>query len=64
MDYRIFSVRTFLCVRVHTRLGHTDNESAQQFDSEELLQFFLVLLTGFEPLVIVSIGSRGRRSTH
>ena len=32
-------------------VGHTDNESAQHFDSEKLLTFFLVLRTGFEPLV-------------
>ena len=31
MDYRIVYVRTFLCVRIHTGGGHTDNESAQQF---------------------------------
>ena len=63
MDYRIFNVRTFLWVHVHTGVGHTD-ESAQQFDSEKLLQIFLVLWTGFELLVIESIGSRGQRSTN
>ena len=57
MDYRIFNVRTFLCVRTHTGVGHTD-ESAQHFDSEELSPILFVLRTGFEPLVI---GSRGRR---
>ena len=33
MDYRIFNVRTwsFLCVRVHTRVGYTDSEPAQHF---------------------------------
>ena len=33
MDYRICSVRTwsFLCVRIHTGVRHTDSESAQQF---------------------------------
>ena len=32
-DYRIFNVRTrsFVCVRIHTGVGHTDIESAQQF---------------------------------
>ena len=45
------------------RVGHTDNESAQHFDSEKLKQMFLVLRTGFEPQVMESIGSRGRRST-
>ena len=64
MDYRIFNVRTFLCVRVHTGVEHTDGESAQQFDSEKLSQIFLVLRTGIEPLVMESIGSRGRRSTN
>ena len=50
---------------VYTRgVGHTDNESAQHFDSEKLLQICLVLRTGFEPLVIESIGSQGRRSTN
>ena len=36
MDYSIFNVRTFLCVRVHTGAGHTD-ESAH-FDSGQLSQ--------------------------
>ena len=32
-DYRIFNLRTwsFLCVRIHTGVGHTDSESAQHF---------------------------------
>ena len=64
MDYRIVNVRTFLCVRVHVGVGHTDNESAQHFDSEKLSQNFLVLRTGFEPLIMESIGSRSRRSTN
>ena len=34
---RIFNVRTFLCVRIHTGVEHIDNESAQHFDSEKLL---------------------------
>ena len=34
MDHRIFNVRTFLCVRVHTGVAHTD-ESAHYFDSEK-----------------------------
>ena len=34
MDYRIFNVRTFSCnAYTHTGVGHTDNESAQHFDS-------------------------------
>ena len=48
----------------HGGVEHTDNESAQHFDSEKLSQFVLVLRTGFEPLVIKSIGSRGRYSTN
>ena len=60
MDDRIFNVRTFLCMRIHTGLGHTENESAQHFDS----QIFLVLRMGFEPLPMESIGSRGRHSTN
>ena len=43
MDHRIFNVRTFWCLRVHTGVGHTDNESAHHFDSEKLSQIFLVL---------------------
>ena len=49
-------MRTFLCVRVHTAVGHTDDESAQHFDSKKLLQFCLVLRKGIEPLVVESIG--------
>ena len=64
MDYRIFNVHTFLCVRIHTGVGHTGNKSAQHFDSEKLSQICLVLWTGFEPLVMESIGFRGRRSTN
>ena len=58
MDYRILNVRTLLCVRIHTGVGHTD-ESAQHFDSEKLSQILLVFPTGFEPLVMEFIGSRG-----
>ena len=54
-DYRIVNVRTFLCVRIHTGVGHTDNESAQHFDSEKLSQFMFVLRTEFEPLFVESI---------
>ena len=35
MDYRIFNVHTLLCVRIHTGVGHTDDESAQHFDSKK-----------------------------
>ena len=31
MDYRVFNVRTFLCMHIHTGVGHTDNESEQHF---------------------------------
>ena len=44
--------------------AHTDNESAQFFYSEKLAEMFLVLRTGLEPLIMESIRSRGRRSTH
>ena len=63
MDYRIFNMRTwsFLCMRTHTGVGHTDNESAPHFYSEKLSQIFLVLLTGFKPWVF---GSRVWRFTN
>ena len=64
MDHRIFNVSTFLCVRIHMGVGHTDNESAQNVDSEKLAQICLVLRTGFEPLVMETVGSRGRRFTN
>ena len=35
MNYRICIVHTFLCVRIYTGVGHT-NESAQHFDSKRL----------------------------
>ena len=35
MDCSIFKVRTFLCASIHTGAVHTDNESAQHFDSEK-----------------------------
>ena len=42
-------------MRVYThRGGHTDSESAQQFDSEKLSQIVLVLPVGFEPRVFGS----------
>ena len=33
MDYRIFNMRTwsFLCVHIHTGVGHTDSQSAEHF---------------------------------
>ena len=35
----------------HTGVGHTDSESAQHFNSEKKNHnFFLVLMTGFEPV--------------
>ena len=62
MDYRIFNVHTFLCVRIHSGVGNTD-ESAQRFDRKKLSQICLVLRAGLEPLVMESIGSRGRCCT-
>ena len=62
----IFNVRTwsFLCVRIHTGIGHIGSESAQHCRlGNKLSQLFLVLRTGFEPLDMESIGSGGRRST-
>ena len=50
-------------MRIHTGVGHTDNESTQHFGSEKLSQSFLVLWAWFEPLVMESIGSWGRHST-
>ena len=31
---------TFLCLRVHTGVGHTDNDSTQHFDSGKTLTNF------------------------
>ena len=39
---------------MHAEVGHTDNESAQHFDSEKLSQFVIVLRVGFEPLLFGS----------
>ena len=63
MDYRIFNVHKWsLCVRIHTRVGHTDGESVQQFLTWKNYHiFFLVLVTGFEPRVF---GSRVWHSTN
>ena len=63
MDCMIFNVRTwsFSCVRVHTCVGHTDSESAQQFWLGKTHFFFLVLLTGMEPSFF---GFWVRRSTN
>ena len=57
-------VRDHSCACAYTQgLGNTD-ESAQYFDWEKLSQICLVPQTGFKPLVMESIGSRGRRSTN
>ena len=42
-DYRIFSVHMwlFLCVRIHTGVGHTNSESAQHFWLGKARNFFL-----------------------
>ena len=60
MDYRTFNVRTwsYLCVRIHTGVGLTNNEFWIGKNSHIC---FIVLLTGFEPRVL---GSRVRRSTN
>ena len=54
---RIFKVRTwsFLCLRIHTGVGHTPTASQRNiFDSDKLSQMFLVLLAGFKSRVIES----------
>ena len=38
MDFNVHTW-SFLCVRSHTGVGRTDNESAQHFDSEKLTNF-------------------------
>ena len=52
---------SYACVYTRGGVGHKDSESAQHFDSEKHSQFFLVLLTRFEPRVF---GSQVRRSTN
>ena len=55
-------VNSLLSRSGHGRTLHSlDVKQAQHFDSEKLSQVFLVLRTGFEPLVMESIGFRGRR---
>ena len=50
MDYKIFNVRTFLCVRIRTGVVHTDSESAQHIDSKKTLECepgcFSIVLVG------------------
>ena len=55
MDYRIVNVHMFLCAHIHMGVGHTNNKSAQYFDSEKLSQILIVLRTGLEPLAMESI---------
>ena len=44
---------SYACILyIHTGVGHTDNESAQHFDSDKLAHIFLVLRTGFKPLYL------------
>ena len=50
MDYRIFDVRTLLCVRIHTGWC-TPTASRHNISTRKNSQFFLVLWMGFEPLV-------------
>ena len=47
MDYRIFNMHTwsFLCVRIHTGVEHTD-ESAQHFSPKKTHKFFLCTWRG------------------
>ena len=59
MDYGIFNVHTFLCVRIHMAVGHTDNESAQHFDSEKLTNFVCAPDGIQTSLPVESIGSQG-----
>ena len=54
-------VRSYACVYTGG-WGTLTMSQDQHFDSEKLSQIFLVLWTGFEPLVMESIGSRGWRS--
>ena len=64
MDYRIFNVRTcsLLCLRIHTRVGHTDTQRVSTtFLTRKNSKKCLLLLTGFKPL---SFGSSVRRSTN
>ena len=50
MGYSIFNLRTwsFLCVRMHTGVGHTDSDSTQHFRDSKKLSDFSVLLTRLE----------------
>ena len=54
-------VRSYACVYTGG-WGTLTMSQDQHFDSEKLSQICLVLWTGFEPLVMESIGSRGWRS--
>ena len=62
MDYMIFNacMWLFLCVRIHTGVGHTDNESAQHFWLGKTLTFFLCSWRGSN----LVFGSRVRGSTN
>ena len=55
MDHRIFNACTwsFLYVRIHTGVGHTDSESAQQFWLGKTIVFLTEL--GCEPRVMDGI---------
>ena len=63
IDYMIFDVRTFY-VCVYTRGWGTPTTSQHNILTRKNSHFVLVLRTGFEPLGMESIGSRGRRSTN
>ena len=65
MDYRIFNVRTFPSVRIHTGVGgDTPTTSQHHFLTPKLNShnLFLCFRTVIEPMVMESTGSRGRRS--
>ena len=56
MDYRIFNARMFLYMCIHTGVGHTMTTSQHHILTRKNSQIFLVLWTGFKPLVMESIG--------
>ena len=56
MNYRIFNVRTFLCVRIHTGVGHSD-ESAQHLQEKVRERSKFLLIPAFQGL----LGCAGKR---
>ena len=65
-DYRIFNVTTWslLCVRIHRGWAQTASQHNIFLLWKTPTSFFIVLLMGFEPQVMESIWSWGRRSTN